>query len=69
MVQTPIDTSADNALFAIFDHAQGLQRRVYRIRSRSTFNKHGVEEMRQQAQGLLNEIKELASLAEPEPTP
>ncbi len=65
MTRTEIDDDAEEALFRVFDHSQGLQRRTFRLLARGFFNGHGIEEMRQQAKGLLDEINLLSQMATP----
>ncbi len=66
MPRTTIDENADDRLFSILDATQGLQRRLYRIRSRGFFNIHSINEMLHQANSLSNDVKALAEMAEGE---
>lgn len=66
MARKEIDDDAEDALFRIFDHSQGLQRRVFRIIARRFFNEAGIDEMRRQARGLLDDIETLAEMITPD---
>lgn len=63
MARTNINGDAEDTIFRIFDHSQGLQRRAFRILARRHFNIFGIDELRSQARGLLDEIERLAKMA------
>jgi hypothetical protein len=66
MTRVNINEDTEDTLFRIFDHSQGIERRTFRILARGFFNAAAIDEMRRQAQGMLDEIKALAQAAEEE---
>jgi hypothetical protein len=63
MARVTLNDDNEDRLFRLFEDAQGLQRRVFRILARRHFNEHAVNELRSQVEGMVREIAYLAEEA------
>lgn len=63
MAHAKIEENAEEALFRLFNSAQDLERRIFRMIARGHFNELSVGELRTSIKGMIGDVDDLDSLA------